>query len=347
MSYYQGTAVNLNSTSPKNASVSLGSGSLGNASYSYPIIQGTSLQNSPYNQQVGGTLGGSSGGGSIQGASTVYQDPYAKYGGQTAFNNLMSGFDAQKSSIFNSANEAAGASGSKLQGSILDFISSLRQGQKSVDSSAINNILAKLQGQAGVQNMVGQGIKSGYTMLGNRNAGDSSASEGLARAYSEVGNREMRNVGNQYATNEREVQNQQGMLDDQRASGMRQLNQSKEDTINNIVNDARRSLADLDIKMLEADMPTRIAIEQEKNAIKTAITAQLQQYDAMLRDQAAGIKASTFDQRQAEATRMQSEGYDLGDKAFNFTSSIPAQLRNTGPFSSGLPIFSNRYRQED
>jgi hypothetical protein len=307
----------------------------------YPV----NLQNAYYSPYGGSSQGQIAGGG--QTAARQVSDPYAKWGGTTAYNNKLQGFNNQKGGIFSSAMDAARASGGKINESILSLIDQLRSGQSSIDNDAVNNELAKLQGFSGVQGMVGRGINAGQTMIGNMNAGDSSAAEGIARAYGEIGNREMRNVNNQYEMGNREVDIAQQNLEQQKIGQMRGITNSKEDHINNIVMSASEKLAALDADMLQADMPTRIALDQEKQAVKAQVMAELQKYDSMLQEQVAGVKGTTADQRRAEAAKLQSKGFDLGDQAFDFTSQVPGQLQGTGPFTSGLPIFTNRFRQED
>lgn len=64
----------------------------------------------------------------------AYVDPYAKYGGTAAYNNLVSGFDAQKQNVFGSANDAASAYGQKYNNSILNFLDNQNIGQKNIDT---------------------------------------------------------------------------------------------------------------------------------------------------------------------------------------------------------------------
>lgn len=259
---------------------------------------------------------------------------------------LRAGFNTQKQNIYGTATDAARAGGSNLQGSILDFVDSLRSGQRGIDTAAVNNELAKRQGTSSVLGMVGRGIKSGGVMLANKNAGDSSASGALAQAYGDQGRRQLTGIGNQYELGNRDIADKQLSLDEQRNTFVnRKYGESKEQIVNGIVEQARNALAGLDAAMLEASIPERIQIEQEKTAIKNSVLGELQKYDQFLRDQVGKVRATSTQDRRARAAELQTAGYDLGEGAFDFTDEAPAQFQN-GPYASELPIFTRPRRLE-
>lgn len=274
-------------------------------------------------------------GGEVLGASS---DPYAPWGGQAAYSSLRSGFGTQKQGIFDTANEAVGSAGRGLNSSILDLLDSLRSGQRNIDSQGVQNELSRQQGTEGVLGMVGRGIRSGGVMLNNRNASDSSATQAIANAYGDLGRRQLSSVGNQYAQGQNAIQQAQVDLGDQQAQGSRHIQESKTNVINGIVTQARNSLAALDAAIAGASLPDRINIEQEKEKIKNDATAQLQQYDQQLAQGVGGIQAASADTNRAGAAQLAAAG-TAPDNAFSYTDQAPAQLQNTGPFSSTLPLF--------
>lgn len=284
---------------------------------------------------------------STKATPTPTADPYAAWGGTSAYNSLVSGYDAQKNNIYGSAGDAAGAAGSKLNLSILDFLDSARQGQKNVDLKGAQNELAKQQGMQGILGMVGRGIKSGGVTLANRNAGDSSAAGALADAYSQLGRQQAATVGNQYEMGNQEVQNLQAQQDLQLQSGARNIQGSKMDAVNNIVNDARTQFAALDSQIAQANLPQRIAIDQAKEQVRQQALQALQQYDAQLNSGVSSIHASSPDERRAQAAGMAAAGTNLGADAFNYTTEAPAQFQDSGPYASDLPLFSlNKKNQQ-
>lgn len=271
-------------------------------------------------------------------------DPYAQWGGISKYNSLTSGFDRQKGNIFSSAKDAASASATTRKSSILDFIDSLRTGQRGVDEQAIQNELAKKQGFNSIMGMVGRGLQSGGVMLANKNAGDSSAAEQLARAYSNIGQRELGKVGNQYELENRQIGFAQDDLDMQRQQGLRKFSEDKSLKINAIVSDARNSLAQLDAAMTEADLPGRLQLEQEKARIKQQAVDTLTQYDQLLQRQ-KNIRPSSADERRRTAFGLANSGV-AAENPFDFATNINTQFQNAGPLPAQLPIFTRRPEEE-
>lgn len=273
-------------------------------------------------------------------SSLASNDRYAPWGGQAKYQALVDGFNNQKSNIYTSATDAANATGSQLGRSILDFLDSQRLAQKKINEQAARNELAKQQGVSGVIGAVGRGIKSGGVMLANKNAGDSSAAGALANAYGDQGRRQLADVGNQYELGNQEIQSAQDQFGVQQASGVRNIQGTKQDAINNIVNSARDKFAQLDAAMANASLPERIAIDQERENVRGQVVGLLQQYDQQLTQGLGDIHAATKDESRAAGAQLGSAGTDLGKDAFNYTTEIPAEQQGTGPYASELPLFS-------
>lgn len=267
-------------------------------------------------------------------------DPYAPWGGQARYNTLVDTFNQQKGVITNTAGSAADTSAASQYNSIQDFLDSYRSGQSKIDQSAANNMLAKRQGVSGIMGMVGRGIRSGGVTLANKNASDSSAAGAIARAYGDIGGRELRGVGNQYELKNQEIGLQQQDLITQGNKYARDYETNKQNTVNSITNEAYQKLAALDADIANADLPTRIALEQEKANVKAMALQKLSQYDQLLASERGKIKATTAQQRQQKALEMQNAGTSLGEDAFSYSEATPAQFQGTGPFASDLPLFS-------
>lgn len=295
--------------------------------------------NALYTQQDGG---GQQGSGT---AARAAADPYAKWGGRDSFNNLQSGFNTQKSNIYGTSRESAENAALGRQSSILDFIQNLKTGQRNINERGVQNELGKRQGTRSILDMVGRGIRSGGVMLGGRNAGDSSAMGQVARAYGEYGGRQQADVNNQYELENRNIGIQQADFETQRATGLRKFDEGKVQTVNNIVLDARGKLAQLDAAMAEASMPERIAIEQEKEAIKAEALQILSRYDQQLAQGAQGVQPMSTQGRQAEAFSLANAG-GVPTNPFDFSTQTPAQFQGTGQFGASLPIFTLPRRRE-
>lgn len=283
----------------------------------------------------------------VQGIQTTAPDPYAKYGGKSRYDSLTSGFDTQKQNIYGTSREAAQNAAMGRQSSILDFIQSLRSGQQAIDERGVQNELGKRQGTASIIDMVGRGVRQGGTMLAGRNASDSSAAEGIARAYGDIGQRQLSTLGNQYELENRNIGLAQTDFDTQRQTGMRKFDENKIQAVNSIVSDARNRFAQLDAAMAEADIPTRIQLEQEKEAVKAEVLGILSQYDQQLAQGASGVAPTGIEDRRRTAADLATRGVAAANP-FEFSSQVPAQFSGTGPFASELPLFTlNRQRRQE
>lgn len=300
---------------------------------------GTGNLTTTVNPQDGGSYSfANSGGSGGSGGATYSYDPYAQWGGKANYDSMLSGFNSQKNNIITTADEAVNNQGLTLKNNILDFVGGLRTGQRAIENKSINNELAKKQGTASIIDMVGRGIRSGGVTLANRNSGDSSAVKAIADAYGNLGRRNLSSVNNQYEMGNRNIEQDQLALNEQRDAGVRKIGDSKVQVINSIVSEARNQLAALDAAIANASLPQRINIEQEKESIRQRALGALAQYDQLLANETASIKAGTLDARRAEATRLAGLG-QASETAFNFTDQAPLELQNGVPVS-GLPIFA-------
>lgn len=338
----------------------------------YDIIDGISVTGGDRNPAPGAMLGGSvlgigmtqpsqgsplssynpaNGSGGTPNQDSQIQGQQTTYAAQQAAQQAAEQADArrrfaeQRGVIDNTALDSARNAGSNYRSNILDFVDQLRSGQRNVDNQAIGNEMGRQQGVGDIRGMVGRGISSAGTRLANSNSLDSSAADAIARAYGQIGQREMSRVGNQYEMANLGVENAQNDLMTQQQSGVRRLGLSKDNIVNDIVGQARQGLASLDAAMAQASLPDRIAIEQEKEAIKAQVLQELSQYDQML---ANDTQVNPMDQnaRIAEATRRRNLG-QASDQQFNYSSETPAQFAGSGPFAAQLPIFTYRNNREE
>lgn len=253
---------------------------------------------------------------------------------------LRSGIMDEKSGYLNSAGSQIDQYGQRYGNSITDYLDSIRAGQSNINTMGAKNELARNQGQTGVLGMVGRGIKSTGVMLGNKNAGDSSAAGALAGAYGELGKRQMSNVGNQYELGNMDIANQQTAFDVQKSKGRRDIELGKQEFVTSLLNDVQDKMAQLNARLVDASLPDRIAIEQEKEAIRQRANSTLQQYDQNLASGYGSVNANSIDDRRTEAQRLQQAGTQLGAGAFDFTQEAPMNFQGNGPSGGNLPLFT-------
>ncbi len=319
----------------------------GNQSTNFTVDKNSGITQNQILQGLsnGGASVLSNGGGYTQ-PQAPQVDPYAQWGGKAAYDNKVSGFDTQKRGIFDTANDAAKRTGTDLRMSILDLVDSIRGGQSAVDNRGINNELSKQRGTADVYGGVSRGIQSGGVTLANRNASDSSAAEAIARAYGDIGQHQLSDIGNQYELENQDIGLAQADLARQQAAGVRRIEGTQDQAVNSIVSDAQNQLAALDAAIVDASLPDRIAIDAEKNKIRSKVLAELSQYDKLLTSKLGGISALDQNARIAQATERAQLGQAPAN-AFQYGTTAPAQFQNTGPFASQLPIFTRQPNRDE
>ena len=274
-------------------------------------------------------------------------DPYAQWGGLGAFNNLASGFNNQLSNIGATANSAAKLTGGQVNRSILDFIDSSTSAQNKINQSAEENFANKISGNRAVGATVDRGISSGNVMLANRNAGSSSGGEAIARAYGQIGQRQNATIGNQFAKGQAQIDLSQADLETQMASGVRNISGGLDDSAAMIVEDARKELGILEAAQLEADMPTRISIEVEKQKIKQSVLGYLSKYDQQLTQGVSKVNPTNMDTRRDNAFASVDAGR-LPEESFNLPIGAGAQFQtNSNGGDTGLPIYTSPSKKDE
>lgn len=284
-------------------------------------------------QEVGGILGEAYKQPTQQ--TSPKADPYAKWGGRAGLNEA-------KQNIYSNFNAGGDKMAFDYRTGVEDTVRGLRDNQNALNMRGAQNELAKMQGRQGVLGMVNRGINSTGVMMGNRNAGDSSAAQTLANVYGSMGTQEMNKIGNQYAMQNEELARLQSTQDEDMASKTARLRENKDIMVNDLVNKARASLAALNAEMANAAVPDRIALEQESARIKNELLGRLQQFDGQLASAPSNIRANSSEARMAEAQRLAQAGKSA-DNPFQFQQ-IDTQAQS-GPFSGNLPLFTDRNRR--
>lgn len=258
----------------------------------------------------------------------------------------MASFDSQHQGITDSANANTTDAANKYKSGILDYLDTARQKQNSIDQMGTQAELAKRQGGQSVLDYVNDGIRSGGTMLANKNASNSSATEALARAYSTLGQHQMAGVGTQYAQDQSKIDTEQTNFNVGVAQQGRHNEENKTAVVNGIVADAGNRLQFLDAAIAGASLPQRIQIEQEKQQIRDKAMAQLQQYDPSFQQGVAGINPTDSLTRQGAAADLANKGTTAANP-YQLTTEAPAVFSDGGqPAGSSLPIFTLPRKQQ-
>jgi len=297
-------------------------------------LQGGSLPADSGSYSTGGS------GGYTAPAPPVYVDPYAKWGGIDAYNNLVAGFNAEDANINTSASQSADLAASNYRSGILDYLEKASQQQKSIDAQRYNNELAKMNGVEGIRGMVGRGINSAGVMLGNRNAGDSSAAGAIARAYGQLGQRQMAGVGNQYAQGQQGIELAQSELAGANATQQRHNEETKQNFITTTINTASAAIRDLNLRRSQADIPGQIAIDQRIEQIRNDANAKLNAFDQEWSSGVSKLVGVDRNTAMSKAQEMRQAGTDLGNNAFNFTEQAPMTFQGNAPAGGNMPLYT-------
>lgn len=267
-----------------------------------------------------------------------YYDPAAA-AAAAAQAQAQSDYNSSKDATFGSINDAINSGASGYNSSILDYLDSLKSSQGAINNKAVQNELSRSTGTAGVLDMVGHGIRSGGVTLANDNASNSSAADALAKAYGDIGRRQLSGVGNQYELGKSDIAQSQTALDQANSTELRHASENKTNIINSIVSQATDKLSALNAAAASASLPDRLDIESQKSQIQQQALSALQQYDQALSSGISGNAPTSVEANRATAAGLASAG-TAPDDAFNYTTDVPANLQSTGPFASELPIFT-------
>lgn len=273
--------------------------------------------------------------GSGGGYSSSYVDPVKQQQ-----NALLSALPGQLGMIFNSSSEAARNAGLGIDTGIKQYGLQQRQAQNALNQRGIQNEASRRSGQGDILSMVGRGIESGGRILANKNAGTSSATGEIARAYGNMGQREMSKVGNQYELAREGInQDQNALVEQQNLYKNTVFQNNKEQIVNSIVSSAQSQLAELDTALRGASLPDRIAIEAEKAKIRDTARAELSKFDSALAAEIASAKATTPEENRTKAIELANMGQAPAAQ-FDYTTEAPVGFQGPGPAGGNLPIFT-------
>ena len=322
-----------------NANVFNPTGKISGINQAYQNIGRTdsAIQAGLYGAQ-GGYTGDSGNDPYATGGGAAYVDPYAAYGGYARYQSLVNQYAGQKNSLLDSINQRVNQEGQNYGRGVEDFLTSSQRTLTGLNNKAAQNELAKTQGRSDILGKVSRGIKSAGVMLGQKNASNSSAASAIANAYGDIGNRDNMKVEQGYQVNNENINTDLNNFTQDTQRTARRIEEDKNNIINTIVNDATSQLQALDAQIAGASLPGRIAIEQEKNRIRSEASGKLSAYDAQL-NQARGLQGMTLDQRRAEAQRLASLGM-AAENPFQFQPEANMQAQADPQADYGLPIYT-------
>jgi len=276
--------------------------------------------------------------------ATTQTDPFARWGGKSVYDNQINALNTGKNNVYNTGIAGGEAGYTTGRGSILDFIDSARRTQTGIDTGRANVAYSQKTGADAIEGMVGRGIQSGGVMLANKNAASSGAAGQIARAYGELGNREMAGLSGQAALENQDLTMQQNDLTNSFGTQKRKIDEFKAKTINDIATTAEADLTALETQRLKSDLPTQFAIDAEIARIKEGVTAKLGELDSLLSTEQSKINPMTGAQVAAKGYQMAESGQG-GPQMFNFNTNAAPMSFSTGGNVGGAsaPVYSNAF----
>lgn len=275
----------------------------------------------------GSTSAGVTGGGGSVGGSAFY-DPYAA--ARASFQSRLGGAIGN---IRQSGLDAFGSAGRNLRGQAEQLFNTISQGQKAIDRSRENVEMNRLGGIDDILSFVRNGLKSGASMLANKNALGSSAARAIAEAYGTEGGNRTRKVNNQASLQGREIDTQQESLDLQRGQGRTDFSRSRDDMVATIGQQVRAQLADLEDQAMQIGA-TGPQVEAERQRIIDEGIGQLNEVDAWLQQMLGGVGRQDMDTTRKNAVALRQGGAEMTPFEFG-----EFQTGFNGPAINQLPIF--------
>lgn len=257
-----------------------------------------------------------------------------------ARNNFTAGLGSAVNNIRTSGSDAFGSAERDLRGRAEGIFNTFKQGQQAVDRSRENVELNRMAGMDDIINFVRQGLKSGASMLSNKNALGSSAARAIAEAFGSEGNNRARKVSNSAFLENREIDTQQDALDLQKGQGVTDWGRSKDDMVANIGQQVRSQLAELESRAAELGA-TGPEVEAVRQQIIDAGIGQLNAIDSWLSGQLGGVTRQSSEDTRKNAAELRRGGQAA--TPFDFGQFGGIQLG--GPAIDQLPIYT-RNRKE-
>ena len=262
------------------------------------------------------------------GGGYVAPDPYARWGGQAAFNNLRGGFDTSEANRTGEARTSLRDVGNTYDSKNNAFISDITGGQDTLNRGFSGNELNLRRSMQNIVRGIQAGIRSGGVALAGVNASDSGAADAMARAYARSGNQQTGEARGQAAEVFEDLQRQQGSLNTKRTQGEADLGTWRDTETGRVRSDFGGKIDALAQQASAQGMGDVI----ERSVVDTVLNealGRLAQIDQRRQSSLSGVRQWSPDEIMKEAIRLD----ELGQAGNAFAT--------TGPevsYGGGVPI---------
>ncbi len=251
------------------------------------------------------TQGADNGGGGGGGGAPA--DPYARWGGQAAFNSQRGAFVNRGGDYRNEAASSLRDKGNTYEQSTRDWLNSVEDTQGGLNRRSSSNALNLRTSMSNIIRGIQDGIKSGNVMLAGMNALSSGAADAIARAYAKVGNRQTGEARGQAAQEDEGIALEQANLGRSIADKSKDLDTYRDTETGRVRTDFSTKLRGVQDQASSGGYGSVVDMNIVDQVLNEAI-GRMAQIDQQRQQRLGGIKAWSPEQIMEEAIRMEQAG---------------------------------------
>lgn len=258
---------------------------------------------------LGANTQGAGNGGSAPagGGGGAPADPYARWGGQAAFNAQKGAFVNKSGDYREEASSSLRDKGNTYDQTTRDWLNSVEDTQGGLNRRSGQNALNLRTSMANIVRGIQDGIKSGNVMLAGMNALSSGAAEAIARAYAKVGNRQTGEARGQAAQEDEAIALEQANLGRTISDKTKDLDTYRDTELGRVRSDFSSKLRGVQDSANAGGYGSVVDMNVVDQVLNEAI-GRMAQIDQMRQQRLGGIKAWTPEQIMEEAIRMENAG---------------------------------------
>lgn len=267
---------------------------------------------------------GSNNSGSVLSNSTAYvaPDPYARWGGEAAYNALRNQFGQTQSGYRSGAETSLRDVKNEYGQKTRNFLNEIEDTQGEINRGGSTNALNLRTSMANIIRGIQQGIRSGGVALAGMNAMDSGASPALARAYAQVGNEQTGEARGQAAEVTEDLRRQQGLLNRKEREGVSDLDTWRGTETGRVRSDFTNKLQNLEARTRAEGIDDIVKMSLVDQVLDNAIS-QLAAIDKNRSQRLASINPWDADKIMQDAIRREQAGetgeaFSVSDPGVNY-----------------------------
>lgn len=254
---------------------------------------------------LGANTQGAGNGGTTQVAGAT--DPFARFGGEAAYNAQRGAFQNRSGDYRNEASTTLRDKTNTYDQTTRDWLDSVEDSQGGLNRRSSSNALNLRTSMGNIIRNIQDGIKSGNVMLAGMNSLSSGAAEAIARAYAKVGNRQTGEARGQASAEDEAIALEQQNLGRSIQNKSKDLDTYRDTETGRVRTDFSTKLRGVQDQASAGGYGSVVDMSVVDQVLNEAM-ARLQEIDAGRNQRLSGIKAWTPEQIMEEAIRMEQAG---------------------------------------